>query len=84
MTKSLLLLDSSSDIHSVLSNPSNLEASRIISFDVESNLVLNELGINHEQVENYVDVKNEDQIDKLALKMALEWYKQKNFKDFLI
>ena len=25
MTKSLLLLDSSSDIHSILSNPSNLE-----------------------------------------------------------
>jgi hypothetical protein len=83
MTKSLLLLDSSSDIRSILSDPSNFEDSRIISFDVESNLVLSELGIHHEQVENYIDVKDEDQIDKLALKMSLEWYKQKNFQDFL-
>ena len=83
MTKSLLLLDSSSDIRSILSDPSNFEDSRIISFDVESNLVLSELGIHNEQVENYIDVKDEDQIDKLALKMSLEWYKQKNFQDFL-
>ena len=32
MTKSLLLLDSSSDIRSILSDPSNFEDSRIISF----------------------------------------------------
>ena len=83
MTKSLLLLDSSSDIRSILSDPSNFEDSRIISFDVESNLVLSELGIYYEQVENYVDIDDEDQIDKLALKIALGWYKQKNFKDFL-
>jgi len=83
MTKSLLLLDNSLDIHSIVSNSSNLQNSKIISFDAKSNLILSELGIKHELMENYVDANDEEEIDNLSLKMALEWYKQKNFDFFL-
>ena len=83
MTNSLLLIENSSDIHSIVSDSSNLQNSKIISFDVESNSILSELGIKHELMENYVNSDDEEEIEKLALAKALKWYNKKEFENFL-
>lgn len=83
MYDSLLLLEKSSDIKNILSSFSNLENFKIICFDVESNSILCELGIEHELIENYLDINDEQEIENLALELALSWYKKKEFEDIL-
>lgn len=83
MYDSLLLLEKSSDIKNILSSFSNLENLKIICFDVESNSILSELGIEHELIENYLDINDEQEIENLALELALSWYKKKEFEDIL-
>ena len=83
MYDSLLLLEKSSDTKKILSSFSNLENLKIICFDVESNFVLSELGLKHELMENYLDINDEQEIENLALELALSWYKKKEFKDIL-
>ncbi|EIJ66940.1 hypothetical protein BD31_I0464 [Candidatus Nitrosopumilus salaria BD31] len=84
MENSLLLLDKSSDIHSILSNPENTKNKKIICFDIESTTILSELGINHELMENYVSLEDEKKIEDLALEKALSWYKNDKFEELLI
>ena len=71
MYDSLLLLEKSSDTKKILSSFSNLENLKIICFDVESNFVLSELGLKHELMENYLDINDEQEIENLALELAL-------------
>ncbi len=82
MLDSLILLENSSNIQIILSeiNSSN---SKIITFDVESDFKLTELGINHEIIENYIDPNDEQEIDTIALQLAINWHKDKNFQNFL-
>jgi hypothetical protein len=84
MSNSLLLLENSSDVKTILSNHPNLENFKIICFDIESNSLLSELGIKHELMENYLNSTDEAEIDTLALEKALSWHTQKNFEDFLV
>ena len=84
MPNSLLLLDKSSDIHSIVSNPENTKNKKIVCFDVESTLILSKLGINHELMENYVSLDDEKKIENLALEKATNWYSQTEINKSLI
>lgn len=84
MENSLLLLDKSSDIHSILSNPENTKNKKIVCFDIESTTILSELGINHELMENYVSLEDEKKIEDLALQKATNWYLQNEIKKALL
>jgi hypothetical protein len=79
----LLLLDHSSDIRKILSEQSDLNALKIISFDIESNSILSELNIDHELMENYLDLEDEQNIENFALEKSLTWYKQKEIETYL-
>jgi len=82
MYDSLILLENSSNIQTILSEI-KLSNSKIITFDVESDFKLTELGINHEIIENYIDINDEEEIDSVALQLAMSWHKEKNFKNLL-
>lgn len=83
MYDSLLLLEKSSDVKNLLSTFSNLENLKIICFDVESHSILSELKIKTELMENYLDFKDEQEIENLALEKALSWYKNPKFEEIL-
>jgi len=56
---------------------------KIISFDMTAHNALSKLGIAHEKVENYIDINDQNLIDKLVIDKSHEWYEQEGISDFL-
>lgn len=66
-----------------MSKITDYNKNKVISFDMTAHSALSKLGIVHEKVENYIDINDQNLIDKLVIDKSHEWYKQEGISDFL-
>ena len=83
MVDSLVLIEGSSEINEAIYKITDDDKNKVISFDITAHNALSRLGIVHEKVENYIDINDQNLIDKLVIDKSHEWYKQEGVSDFL-
>jgi hypothetical protein len=59
------------------------EGVKVISFDIISHNLLSQLGIEHEQVETYIDKNDQEMIDNIVVEKTKQWYRQEGIENLL-
>ena len=77
------MVEGHSDISKLMSKVEKHKKTKIISFDVIAHKNLAKLGIEHEIVESYIDMKDRNLIDDLTLDKTTGWYKEASISKFL-
>lgn len=77
------MVEHSSDIAKLMSKVTEPKKTKVISFDITAHNTLSKLGIEHEKVESYIDINDQDLIDKLFVDKSHEWYKLEGVSDLL-
>jgi len=76
MKKSIIIIEGEEDI----SQLNNFDVNKVICFDYNAHKILETKKIKHELVENYLDKKDEQEIDEITVKIVTNWYKQEYCK----
>lgn len=82
MVNNLVLVEGSKDVELLKSTLVNSDI-KIISFDFEADKLLNEYGINHSIVEEYLTKEDESEMDNEAVVLTTKWYLHNEIKNKL-
>lgn len=80
MTNSFVFVESNSDLNYLKTLDKNL---KFISFDIVAHNNLQNLGVNHNLIENYFEDDDPNTIDAKTIEICFNWYKQKEILKFL-
>ena len=74
MIKKIIFLEGRNDIDKIKKKEINID--KIISFDFDSHIKLNEEGLKHALIEDYFSDEDKELLDKKTVEFALTWYKE--------
>ena len=79
----IFLVDESVDMNILKSKVKEYDNIRIISYDYYTHKSLNNLGLNHEKIEDYLDEEDRLLIDEKVIELSTNWYKHESLQKYL-
>lgn len=79
----LFLVDESIDLDMLKSKVQEFKNIKIISYDYYVDKSLNNFGLKHNKIEDYLDKNDQNVIDQKVIELSTNWYKHSSLQQFL-